>query len=342
MNRSRLFDAGIEEPELVAADQRARSRRGQARSVAAGKNKNRNVPVARSGRRGAPQQKMGDVIGLASRRGSRPVSGPKIDPRIAARRADVEAHEAAAGSRRRHRLAVATISVVVVTAATALGLLSPLVSVHSIEVRGAQRSGTAAVRAASGLSGGTPLVRIDPGKVAARIAALPWVQRARVERRWPTTVVVSVVERRPAAIAPCHAGRSSSCLVDAEGRVVAAVADAPAMAEALPRLVGVAEADEPGSAVPDTVRGALAVAVALPDALRPLVLGVRAEGSEVALDLQAPGRAASPPVVRLGAPDHIPEKLTAVTTVLARTSVNGVAVLDVRVPASPALTRLRR
>jgi hypothetical protein len=98
----------------------------------------------------------------------------------------------------------------------------------------------------------------------------------------------------------------------------------------------------PGDTLPAEARGALTVAVALPEALRPLVQGVRADGGEVVLDLQAPGRGASPPVVRLGLPDRIPDKLTSAATVLARTSVNAVAVLDVRVPESPALTRFRR
>jgi len=266
-----------------------------------------------------------------------------IDPRIAARRAQVEAEVAAAGTRRRRRLAMATIALVTLVGAGALVLLSPLASVRTIEVRGAERTGALAVRAASGLSAGPPLLRVDERRVAASIAALPWVRSARLERRWPRTVVLTVEERRrAAAVAPCQAGRASSCLVDADGRVLAATSDDPKAAAGLPRLAEVPVAGEPGAALPDAARGPLAVAVALPDALRPLVRGVRAEDGEVILDLQAPGRDATPPVVRIGRPDRISDKLTAAATVLARTSVNGVDVLDVRVPESPALTRVRR
>ena len=38
---------------------------------------------------------------------------------------------------------------------------------------------------------GNELVRVDAGRVTSRIAALPWVRHARLERRWPGTVIVS-------------------------------------------------------------------------------------------------------------------------------------------------------
>lgn len=277
--------------------------------------------------------------GVAAEPGVR-LPSPMIDPRIAARRAGVEA-EAAAGSRSRRRVAAATVALVVLVGAGALMMLSPLVSVRTIEVRGAARTGPEVVRAASGLSSGTPLLRLDEQRVTARVAALPWVRSARLERRWPSTVVLSIEERQPAVVAPCLAG-AASCLVDPSGRVLASATDDPKAAASLPRLVGVPMAGEPGATLSEAARGPLAVALALPAALRPLVQGVRSDGAEVALDLQAPGRGASPPVVRLGAPERIADKLTAAATVLARTSVNGVAVLDVRVPESPAMTRVKR
>jgi hypothetical protein len=43
--------------------------------------------------------------------------------------------------------------------------------------------------------------------------------------------------------------------------------------------------------------------------------------------------------VRLGPPDKLEEKLVAVETVLGQVDLSRLAVLDVRVPASPAITR---
>lgn len=294
----------------------------------------------RSGR--AAQDRRPPETDVRSRRAPGRSQPPPIDPRIAARRAEVQAEAAEGASRRRRRLALVTVVALVVAIAAATALLSPLTSVQVIEVAGAQRTTAAEVRAASGLASRPPMVRVDEAQVRSAIAALPWVKEVELDRQWPRTIVVTVVERSPAAVAPCQVNGASSCLIDAAGRVLAPLSADPKGAATLPRLAGVPAAGPPGATVADAVRGPLAVAVALPEALRPLVVGVRGEGSEVALDLQAPGRSETPPVIRLGGADRIPEKLTAAATVLARTSVNGVAVLDVRVPESPALTRVRR
>ena len=302
-----LFDAATEEPDLLEADRRARRARVEQR---------RNAAAA--------------------------ARGVMVDPGVAPRTAPVEADPRAVGLRRRRRRALGATVLALALCGAALAALSPLASVRHIEVVGAHRTGAPAVRAASGLDDGTPLVRVDARQVAAGIEELAWVGRVAVERRWPRTVVLTVEERQPAAVAPCQSSPEPGCLVDGSGRVLAAAGSDPRATAGLPRLVGVPVAGEPGSTVPDATIGALAVAVSLPSALRPLVLGVRGDGPEVLLDLRAPGRALTPPVVRLGPPDRIQDKLTAAATVLARTSVNGVAVLDVRVPESPALTRPKR
>lgn len=366
--RHRFFDVALEDPELLKAGTKAR-RRGRGPTSPAddgaterASHKPAVAPAAAPTGRGRRARKAGARAVRTGRRGwgrngsvaaEQPArtgaagkamrsASPMIDPRIAARRAGVEAEAAAVGARRKRRVAVMTLALVVLVGAGALVLLSPLVSVRTVEVRGATRTGSAAVRAASGLSSRPPLVRIDEERVRSRITAMPWVQRVRVERHWPHTVVLSIEERQPAVVVPCLGGGAASCLVDLSGRVLAPVTDDPRAAAALPRLAGVPAAGGPGTALPAAARGPLAVALALPAALRPLVLGVRSEGNEVALDLQAPGREATPPVVRLGSADRLADKLTAAATVLARTSVNGVAVLDVRVPESPALTRVAR
>ena len=306
-SRSRLFDAATEEPDLIEAERGARRARREPRQAEA--------PTPPS---------------------------PMVEPRLPARPPRREPDAASAGLRRRRRRALAAVVATVVAAGAALGALSPLASVRQVDVVGAHRTGPAAVRAASGLDAEPPLLRVDGGRVTARIEELPWVRRATLERRWPRTVVLRIDEREPAAVAPCQAGAEDACLVDATGRVLAPASSEPRAGAGLPRLTGVPAAGEPGSALTGTASGALAVATNLPSSLRPLVLGIRGEGDEVVIDLRAPGREQAPPVVRVGPPDRIQDKLTAAATVLARTSVNGVDVLDVRVPESPALTRVKR
>ena len=318
-------------------------RGGRGRHLRGARSARDRVATQEEGRSGAAARGGRGRIEERSPRGARrPAATARIDPRIAARRAEVQAEAAGATARRRRRVATFTIVVVVLAASGAAALLSPFASVQAIEVVGAGRTPVGDVRAASGLANRPPMIRVDEKQARAAIAALPWVQDVRLERRWPRTVVITVQERTPAAVGPCQAVGSSSCLIDVAGRVLAPLSADPKGASTLPRLAGVPAAGPPGATVADAVQGPLAVAVALPEALRPLVMGVRGEGGEVSLDLQAPGRSESPPVVRLGGADRISEKLTAAATVLARTSVNGVAVLDVRVPESPALTRVRR
>jgi cell division protein FtsQ len=338
VNGPRLFDAAVEEPDLLVADRTARAARSRGgSSTSAGRGGRRRAQTAPT--RG--KHRAGATGGHPRPREAEVRTGAMIDPRIAARRERVAAEAAAATPRRGRRLAACTVILVVVLSAAALVALSPVAGVRSVEVGGAGRTGSAAVRAASGLDDRPPLLRVDVGRIAARVEALPWVGTARVERRWPRTVAITVEERRPAAVAPCRAP-GEWCLVDATGRVLGPTSDDSKAAAGLPRIGEVPAAGRPGESVPQAARGPLAVAVALPEALRPLVSLVTAEGNEVALNLVAPGRQASPPVVRLGLPERIPEKLTAAATVLARTSVNGVGVLDVRVPESPALIRARR
>ena len=300
---AKVFDAATEEPGLLEADCRARA--------------------ARSRRAGAAPE------------------SPMIDPRIAARREQVEAGAAAVVRRRRRRRLVGVAALTIFAGAGAVTVLSPLAGVRTIEVTGASRTGSDAVRAATGLRPGAPLLRIDADAVAARVAALPWVRRATLERRWPRTVVLTIEERTAVAVTPCQTSLEG-CLVDRSGRVLGPLPPDDETAATLPRLVGVPVAGDPGTQLPEQAEGPLAVVTILPSALRPLVAGVRGEGAEVILDLDAPGRSTGPPVVRLGPPERVPQKLTAAATVLARTSVNAMAVLDVRVPESPALTRIPR
>ena len=58
-----------------------------------------------------------------------------------------------------------------------------------------------------------------------------------------------------------------------------------------------------------------------------------ADGGQVELRLKPSG------IVRLGPPDQLAQKMLATQTVLTQVDLTRLAVLDVRVPASPAITR---
>jgi len=117
-------------------------------------------------------------------------------------------------------------------AAGAIGVLawvvfwSPLLVVRSISVHGARLVPSAEVLAASGVTPGTPLIRVNTGRAAARIAAISQVSSVQVSTSWPDRVVIVVRERTPAlAVAAPDGGFD---LVDAEGVVVRSAAKRPA------------------------------------------------------------------------------------------------------------------
>jgi cell division protein FtsQ len=93
----------------------------------------------------------------------------------------------------------ALVSVVVV----GLGLLlyfTPIMSARNIVVIGLGAVTQDEVVAAASVKPGTPLLQVDTDAVAARVAAIRRVASARVQRQYPSTLRVTVVERVPVVV----------------------------------------------------------------------------------------------------------------------------------------------
>ena len=249
---------------------------------------------------------------------------PPIDPRIRQRRIEVRRGE---GRRRLRMLLILTGLVFMALAVWGL-LHSPFLDVDRVQVQGAVHMDPAEVRSVSHLNRGMAMVDVDEAAAARRIRALSWVGTVHVQRRWPSTVTITLVERVPVAAAPA---RSGVAVVDRQGRVLAV---GPAAPPERPLLLGLPPAGLPGSRLHGRAGDLLAVAEALPADVLPRLAGVvAADGGQVELRLRPTG------VVKLGSPDQLREKVVAVETVLAQVDLSHLAVLDVRVPASPAVTR---
>jgi cell division protein FtsQ len=267
--------------------------------------------------------------------------GLPIDPRIRQRRIEVRREE----GRRRLKFVVAVLAAVVL-GATAFGITrSPLLAVHHVEVTGIAHTSRSDVVVAAGLQHRELMVDVHPGQVASRLAALPWVATAGVTRSWPTTVRIRITERTPVATVAGAAGQVAD--VDATGRVLAVraapaagrpVAGPPPAAAPLPVITGLAPAGGPGSTLGPRAADALAlvgaVARSYPAALAARITTVKVEANG---DL---GALVTPSVtVRLGSADRLDAKLVAIRTLLERVDFRGVAVVDVRLPDAPVLTR---
>lgn len=250
-----------------------------------------------------------------------------MDPRFHRRWVEVRRQE----GRRRLRVLVGVVTVTVLVVGGWAATRSPLLDVDRILVVGAAHTSADQARAASGIRRGQPLVDVDLPAATRAVERLAWVERARVSRRWPDRVVIAVTERRPVAVIPV-AGPAFG-LVDATGRVLDVTASPPA---GLVALSGLTDPGPPGSALAAEASQALAVARSLPPGLASRTAAVTpAPGrpGEVELRLVPDG------VVRVGPAQDLASKFTAIFTVLAGVDLRNLAVLDVRSPSSPVLTR---
>lgn len=254
----------------------------------------------------------------------RPAPMLPMDPRIRERRIEVQRSQ----GRRRLRLLVTGLVVTLLTGATWLSLRSPLLDVDRVTVRGAERTPPEWIAEATGIWTGQPLVEVDLEAAAVAVEGLPWVAAADVRRIWPSTVLVTVSERTPTAVTSSNAGEWA--VLDGTGRVLEMVGEQPV---GLLVLEGMGELPQPGAPVVQA-EGALTVFAALSPSLaaRTLTIAVVEDG-QIELKLNPRG------TVRLGSLDALDAKVRAAETVLASVDVRNLAVLDVRLPSSPVLTR---
>ena len=250
----------------------------------------------------------------------------RTDPRFRARRAAVRAERAATRRRWARRVLVG----LTIVAAVYGVVRSPLLDVDDVVVRGADRTGPDAVAAAGGLTVGGALVDLREADSEARIEALPWVQSATVERSWWGTISVVLAERTPAAVAVDGERRM---LVDTSGRVLAPAPVGDGATAELTVLEGTEMAD-PGGQLGTRFADAMSVAAVLTPGVRSRVTAVRVE-PDGTLTLLLQNRA----TVRWGRADQIDAKLRSLTTILGQVDLVGLCTIDVRVPATVAVTR---
>lgn len=239
--------------------------------------------------------------GLLSRTEVRP------HPRLAARRDAVE-HDR---GRRRRRWAIGALAVVSLVVAALAIVRSPLFDVDRVIVVGAYRTGPDAVRNATDIDLGAPMISVDADAVTRAVEGLPWVAEAAVTRDWPGTVRVEVTERNAVA-------RADDMLVDGEGRVL-----------------GPAEAGDDLPLVRTGDHDSVAVLETMPDSLRSQVARSTGDADhDVDLILH------DGVTVHLGAQTNLRLKFEAVEALLAQADRGTMAIIDVTVPSAATLTRM--
>lgn len=118
-----------------------------------------------------------------------------MDPRLAARRRNVAESRVRRGIRR----LLVVLLVVGLAAVTLAVLRSGLFSLDRIETQGESQIDPVAMVAAVGVEMGMPLIEIDLEEAEDALEADPRVVSAEVGRRWPSGLLIEVVERFPVA-----------------------------------------------------------------------------------------------------------------------------------------------
>ena len=91
------------------------------------------------------------------------------------------------------------------------------VRVENVFLEGRRHESSDSVATALAIPRGAPMLGIDLEAARRRLEKLPWVRSAGVERRFPDTVRVTIVERRPLAL---WQRRNELVLVDDRGEVI--------------------------------------------------------------------------------------------------------------------------
>ncbi len=219
-------------------------------------------------------------------------------------------------SRRRRRIGVAAAGVALAAGAGWVALGSPWLRLQHIQVDGTQRLDRAVVLAAAKTQVGRPMVVLDCDRVASAVRSQRVVASVVVTRRWPSTIVVHVVERRPVAAVPDASGYR---LMDPDGVEVARAGSAP------PGLPVVRVSLAGGGA--QALRATLSVLDAMPVALRALVATVGADSPDQVWLVLADGAR-----VTWGGPEDTPLKSDVLRALLKHRA----RAYDVSAPMAPA------
>lgn len=261
-----------------------------------------------------------------------------MDARIRQRRAEVRR----AQLRRRRRL-VGAVVLLLLGGGAAIGVTrSPLFAVTAVKVEGVKGERAALVREAAQVRNGENVMTANLDGAVHRTRALPWVAQAEVRREPPSTVVIAVVPRRPAAVVEVD---DKPWVVDAQGVVIEQGAR-----RALPRIaLTVPVIPVPGEQLGDAAAlNALELHAVLPRDVRRAAdtleaVGARTVRVELALSqLDDPaGFAKSRRVwVRLGSAGDVGEQVSVLRALLGQRKSDRQPLpteVDVRVPDNPVV-----
>jgi cell division protein FtsQ len=164
----------------------------------------------------------------------------------------------------------------VVGSAAWLVFFSPVLGVRSIDIVGNVTVSAETIEKQAGVARLHPLATVNLAGVEAKVMAIRQLASAKVDRVWPGTLRIEVVEREPIAAVPVPGPQGQAggrmALIDKQGVVIE-------VKERAPSLVPVLKVDRPGVGDPATM-AALQVIQSLPADLDGRVRQVSATSAE--------------------------------------------------------------
>lgn len=163
------------------------------------------------------------------------------------------------------------LGVVAIVAMVLVAYFTPLMSVRTVDVGGNGGISREEILAVAGVAHGTPLLQVDVVEISERVAAIAPVESARVQRSYPSTITITVVERVPLVRTESDGAVS---IVDRQGVAYLTFDEG---AQIPPELAGLPLLDtaNPGPRDPTTL-AVVSVLEDLPEQISVMVRGVSA------------------------------------------------------------------
>ena len=184
--------------------------------------------------------------------------------------------------------------------------------VESVKVSGNTRLSADQVTGAAAVPVGNALMSVNTGSVTAKLMSLPEIKTATVERGWPHSLLITISERTPIAVAQTATGFN---LIDKEGKNAGAVIAPPAGL-----LVIAAEPDSPA------MKSAIAVLTLVPAGWKLTSLAAPTQDSVVGVL----GNGVS---ITFGSGERVKYKVTVATALMTK----GYKVINVSAPDAPTV-----
>ena len=237
-----------------------------------------------------------DVADAADASGGSRRSSGSIDPRLRARRAAVRRAE---GRRRLFWVAVVGGAIVLLVGVVAV-LASSLFSVDEVVVQGAVYTDAARLEEIIAKFEGEPILLVDTNAIEDELETLAWIERARVDTKFPHRLTIDIRERQPIATFAGSDGRFR--VIDRESRVLDVIDGIPLA----PMLITGNHPDtDVGQFAGQAYAAAAQLVIALPAEIRTITTSVGVDSATGDLTMELQGGVQ----VRLGAANDLPVKL---------------------------------